>query len=73
MVFKVIVDYICIVVFVIGDGVLLFNEGCGYILCCLFCCVVCYVKVLIINELFMYKLVLVVGKIMNSFYLEVEN
>lgn len=72
MVFKVIVDYICMVIFVVGDGVFFLNEGCGYVLCCLLCWVVCYVKKLNINCLFMYELVLVVGEIMVDFYLEVK-
>lgn len=42
MVFKVIVDYICMIVFVIFDGVLFVNEGRGYVLCWLLCCVVCF-------------------------------
>lgn len=69
--FKVIVDYICVLFFVIGDGVFFLNEGCGYVLCCLLCCVVMYGKKLGINEVFLYKLVFVVGEIMVSYYLEV--
>lgn len=38
----VIVDYICFCVFLVCDGVMLSNEGCGYVLWCIICCVVCY-------------------------------
>ncbi|MCH3069801.1 alanine--tRNA ligase, partial [Listeria monocytogenes] len=61
------------VAFAIGDGALPSNEGRGYILCRLLRRAVRYAKVQTINEPFMYKLVPVVGKIMNSFYPEVEN
>lgn len=30
--FKVIVDYVWVIMFVISDGVLFFNEGCGYVI-----------------------------------------
>ncbi|PZG34764.1 alanine--tRNA ligase [Listeria ivanovii] len=71
--FKVIADHIRTVAFAIGDGALPSNEGRGYILRRLLRRAVRYAKVLNINEPFMYKLVPVVGKIMNSFYPEVEN
>ncbi|MCQ55496.1 alanine--tRNA ligase [Listeria monocytogenes] len=71
--FKVIADHIRTVAFAIGDGALPSNEGRGYILRRLLRRAVRYAKVLTINEPFMYKLVPVVGKIMNSFYPEVEN
>lgn len=61
MSFKVIVDYICVFLFVIGDGVFFGNEGCGYVFCCFFCCVVMYGCCFGINEIFFYKLVLIVG------------
>lgn len=72
IVFKVIVDYIRMVVFVVSDGVFLLNEGCGYVLRCLLCWVVCYVKMINIYCLFMYDLVLVVVEIMVDFYFEVK-
>lgn len=71
--FKVIADHIRTVAFAIGDGALPSNEGRGYILRRLLRRAVRYAKVLNINEPFMYKLVPIVGKIMNSFYPEVEN
>lgn len=53
----VIVDYICFCVFLIVDGVMLFNENCGYVLCCIICCVVCYGNMFGVKEIFFYKLV----------------
>ncbi|EUJ32798.1 alanyl-tRNA ligase [Listeria floridensis FSL S10-1187] len=71
--FKVIADHIRTVAFAIGDGALPSNEGRGYVLRRLLRRAVRYAKVLGINEPFMYKLVPTVGRIMNSFYKEVEN
>lgn len=71
--FKVISDHIRTVAFAIGDGALPSNEGRGYVLRRLLRRAVRYAKVLGINEPFMYKLVPTVGRIMNSFYKEVEN
>ncbi|WP_099221120.1 alanine--tRNA ligase [Listeria costaricensis] len=70
--FKVIADHIRTVAFAIGDGALPSNEGRGYVLRRLLRRAVRYAKILGIDEPFMYKLVPVVGKIMNSFYPEVE-
>lgn len=53
----VIVDYICFCVFLIVDGVMLVNENCGYVLCCIICCVVCYGNMFGVKEIFFYKLV----------------
>ncbi|WP_163655708.1 alanine--tRNA ligase [Listeria sp. PSOL-1] len=70
--FKVISDHIRTVAFAIGDGALPSNEGRGYVLRRLLRRAVRYAKILNINEPFMYKLVPIVGQIMNSFYPEVE-
>lgn len=39
--FWIILDYVCVVMFLIGDGVILVNIDIGYVVCCLLCCVVC--------------------------------
>lgn len=70
--FKVIADHVRTVAFAIGDSALPSNEGRGYVLRRLLRRAVRYAKNLNINEPFMYKLVPVVGKIMNSYYPEVE-
>ncbi|MBC1371059.1 alanine--tRNA ligase [Listeria booriae] len=70
--FKVIADHIRTVAFAIGDSALPSNEGRGYVLRRLLRRAVRYAKNININEPFMYKLVPVVGQIMNSYYPEVE-
>lgn len=69
--FKVIADHIRAVAFAIGDGALPSNEGRGYVLRRLLRRAVMHGKKLGIDEAFMYKLVPVVGKIMNSYYPEI--
>ncbi|MFC0232774.1 alanine--tRNA ligase [Vagococcus entomophilus] len=69
--FKVIADHIRAVAFAIGDGALPSNEGRGYVLRRLLRRAVMHGKKLGIHEAFMYKLVPVVGKIMNSYYPEI--
>ncbi|MET3700003.1 alanyl-tRNA synthetase [Bacillus oleivorans] len=70
--FKVIADHIRTVSFAVGDGALPSNEGRGYVLRRLLRRAVRYGKVLGIDEPFLYKLVPVVGSIMESFYPEVN-
>ncbi|WP_018661115.1 alanine--tRNA ligase [Heyndrickxia acidiproducens] len=72
MAFKVIADHIRTVAFAIADGALPSNEGRGYVLRRLLRRAVRYAIQLNINEAFMYKLVPTVGRIMNSYYPEVE-
>lgn len=69
--FKVIADHIRAVAFAIGDGALPSNEGRGYVLRRLLRRAVMHGKKLGIHEAFMYKLVPVVGEIMNSYYPEI--
>ncbi len=69
--FKVIADHIRAVAFAIGDGALPSNEGRGYVLRRLLRRAVMHGKKLGINEAFMYKLVKVVGEIMDSYYPEI--
>lgn len=70
--FKVIADHIRTVAFAIGDGALPSNEGRGYVLRRLLRRAVRYAKMLNIHEPFMYKLVPVVGEIMQDYYPEVK-
>ncbi|HWO74751.1 MAG TPA: alanine--tRNA ligase [Bacillus sp. (in: firmicutes)] len=70
--FKVIADHIRTVSFAVGDGALPSNEGRGYVLRRLLRRAVRYGKVLGIDEPFLYKLVPVVGSIMEDFYPEVK-
>lgn len=70
--FKVIADHIRTVAFAVGDGALPSNEGRGYVLRRLLRRAVRYAKVLNINQPFMYKLVPVVGEIMEDYYPEVK-
>lgn len=70
--FKVIADHIRTVTFAIADGALPSNEGRGYVLRRLLRRAVRYAKQIGIHEPFMYKLVPVVGEIMNDFYPEVQ-
>lgn len=69
--FKVIADHIRALAFAIGDGALPSNEGRGYVLRRLLRRAVMHGKKLGIDEAFLYKLVVVVGKIMDSYYPEI--
>jgi len=69
--FKVIADHIRTVTFAVGDGALPSNEGRGYVLRRLLRRAVRFAKELGIEKPFMYKLVTVVGDIMQDFYPEV--
>ncbi|WP_106497060.1 alanine--tRNA ligase [Lentibacillus sp. Marseille-P4043] len=71
--FKVIADHIRTVAFAIGDSALPSNEGRGYVLRRLLRRAVRFAKQIGIEEPFMYKLVPVVGQIMQDFYPEVSN
>lgn len=66
----VIVDYLWLILFLILDGVMLLNDGCGYVLCWIMCCVMCYVYLLGVKDLMMYCLVLELVKQMGVVYLE---
>ena len=70
--FKVIADHIRTVTFAVGDGALPSNEGRGYVLRRLLRRAVRYAKQIHIEHPFMYKLVSVVGKIMEDYYPEVK-
>lgn len=69
--FKVIADHVRAVSFAIGDGALPSNEGRGYVLRRLLRRAVMHGKKIGINEAFMFKLVPIVGNIMNSHYPEI--
>ncbi|MDN6437384.1 MAG: alanine--tRNA ligase, partial [Lactococcus sp.] len=71
MSFKVIADHIRSLSFAIGDGALPGNEGRGYVLRRLLRRAVMHGRKLGINDTFLYKLVKVVGDIMQSYYPEV--
>lgn len=71
MSFKVIADHIRALAFAIGDGALPGNEGRGYVLRRLLRRAVMHGRRLGINETFLYKLVVTVGQIMESYYPEV--
>jgi alanyl-tRNA synthetase len=71
--FKIIADHIRTVAFAIGDHAMPSNEGRGYILRRLIRRAVRYAKALRIEKPFMYKLVPIVGEIMESYYPEVKN
>lgn len=70
--FKIIADHIRTVSFAIGDHALPSNEGRGYILRRLIRRATRYAKQININDPFMYKLVPVVGEIMQTYYPEVK-
>ena len=69
--FKVIADHARAITFAIGDGALPSNEGRGYVIRRLIRRAVMYGQKLDIEESFLFKLVPVVGKIMQSYYPEV--
>ncbi|MCA9765359.1 MAG: alanine--tRNA ligase [Carnobacterium sp.] len=69
--FKVIADHLRAVSFAIGDGALPSNEGRGYVLRRLLRRSVMHGKKLGIDEAFMFKLVSIVGNIMDAFYPEI--
>lgn len=69
--FKVIADHIRALSFAIGDGALPSNEGRGYVLRRLLRRAVMHGQKLQIQSAFLYKLVLIVGEIMESYYPEV--
>ena len=69
--FKVIADHIRALSFAIGDGALPSNEGRGYVLRRLLRRAVMHGQKLGIKEAFLYKMVPVVGQIMESYYPEV--
>ncbi|EMR05857.1 Alanine--tRNA ligase [Bhargavaea cecembensis DSE10] len=69
--FKVIADHTRTVAFAVGDGAFPSNEGRGYVLRRLLRRAVRYAKQLGIDKPFMYRLVPVVGSIMESYYPEV--
>ncbi len=69
--FKVIADHIRAVAFAIGDGAIPSNEGRGYVIRRLIRRAVMHGQKLGIGQAFLYKLVPVVGKIMQSHYPEV--
>lgn len=69
--FKVIADHIRALSFAIGDGALPSNEGRGYVLRRLLRRAVMHGQKLGIESAFLYKLVPVVGVIMESYYPEV--
>lgn len=71
MSFKVIADHIRALSFAIGDGALPGNEGRGYVLRRLLRRAVMHGRRLGINQTFLYKLVMVVGQIMESYYPEI--
>ena len=69
--FKIIADHARAVTFAIGDGAIPSNEGRGYVLRRLIRRAVLNGGKLGIRQAFLYKLVPVVGKIMQSYYPEI--
>ncbi|WP_125707212.1 alanine--tRNA ligase [Companilactobacillus zhongbaensis] len=70
--FKIIADHARTVSFAVGDGALPSNEGRGYVIRRLIRRAVLNGKKLGINGPFLYRLVPIVGKIMESYYPEVS-
>ncbi|APX71053.1 alanine--tRNA ligase [Companilactobacillus allii] len=70
--FKIIADHVRTVSFAVGDGALPSNEGRGYVIRRLIRRAVLNGKKLGINGPFLYKLVPIVGEIMESYYPEVS-
>src|SRR5690625_392145 len=70
--YKIIADHVRTVAFAVGDQARPSNEGRGYILRRLIRRAVRYAKNIGIEKPFMYKLVPVVGKIMEDYYPEVR-
>ncbi|AKP66920.1 alanine--tRNA ligase [Companilactobacillus ginsenosidimutans] len=70
--FKIIADHARTVSFAVGDGALPSNEGRGYVIRRLIRRAVLNGKKLGIDGPFLYKLVPIVGKIMESYYPEVS-
>ncbi|HIY58595.1 MAG TPA: alanine--tRNA ligase [Candidatus Tetragenococcus pullicola] len=69
--FKVIADHIRALAFAIGDGALPSNEGRGYVLRRLLRRAVMHGQKLGIHKSFLFQLVPVVGRIMESYYPEI--
>ncbi|GAA3009083.1 alanine--tRNA ligase [Tetragenococcus solitarius] len=70
--FRVIADHIRALAFAIADGALPSNEGRGYVLRRLLRRADMHGQKLAINQAFLYRLVGIVGKTMNSYYPEVS-
>ena len=69
--FKVIADHARAITFAIGDGAIPSNEGRGYVIRRLLRRAVMHGRKLGIKDMFLYKMVPVVGEIMKDYYPEV--